>query len=185
MPPRGSDSDGYQSDVRATPVVDLPPMGHRFSPNGRTAPASELCSRLQSPNGCNRRFSPAPPHTRRKRAQHRKDPILPTIEVTPDAAEKAKKLLAASPTPAGALRVRVIDGGCSGMRYELVFDGEIRDDDEESEQHGLRVLVDAESATYLEGTSVGYSNELNDAGLKIENPRADTTCGCGESFNVV
>jgi iron-sulfur cluster assembly accessory protein len=106
---------------------------------------------------------------------------LPTIEVTAYAAEKAKQLLAASPTPAGALRVRVIDGGCSGMRYELIFDSEIRDDDEQSEQHGLPVLVDAESATYLEGTSVDY----NDAGFKIENPRAETTCGCGESFNIV
>lgn len=110
---------------------------------------------------------------------------MPTIEVTTDAAEKAKELLAASSAPASALRVRVIDGGCSGMRYELLFDDDVRDDDEQSEQHGLRVLVDAESATYLEGTSVDYSNALNDAGFKIENPRAETTCGCGESFNVV
>lgn len=110
---------------------------------------------------------------------------MPTIEVTAHAAEKAKQLLAASPTPSGALRVRVIDGGCSGMRYELIFDSEIRDDDEQSEQHGLPVLVDAESATYLEGTSVDYSDALNDAGFKIKNPRAETTCGCGESFNVV
>lgn len=110
---------------------------------------------------------------------------MPTIEVTAGAAEKAKQLLAASPQPAGALRVRVIDGGCSGMRYELLFDANVRDDDEQSEQHGLRVLVDAESATFLEGTSVDYSDALNDAGFKIENPGAETTCGCGESFNVV
>ena len=111
--------------------------------------------------------------------------VQPTVLMTPGAAEKALQLLAKSPGPENALRVRVVDGGCSGMRYELLFDGEVRDDDEVSEQHGLRVLVDAESAGYLEGTSVDYSDALNDAGFKIENPHAETTCGCGESFNVV
>ena len=84
---------------------------------------------------------------------------MPVLEVTAAAAEKARQLLERDARPHDALRVRVVDGGCSGMRYELVFDGEVRPDDEESEQHGLRVLVDAESA--------------------------ETTCGCGESFNVV
>lgn len=110
---------------------------------------------------------------------------MPVVDVTASAAEKALALLARSPDPQGALRVRVIDGGCSGMRYELLFDGEVGPDDEESEQFGLRVLVDAESAGYLEGTRVDYSDELNDSGFKVENPRASTTCGCGESFNVV
>jgi iron-sulfur cluster assembly protein len=109
---------------------------------------------------------------------------VPTIEVTPGAALKAKELLATSPTPAGGLRVRVIDGGCSGMRYELLFDGDVGDDDEVTEQHGLRVLVDSHSATFLEGTSVDYSDALNDAGFKVENPSAESTCGCGESFKV-
>ena len=107
------------------------------------------------------------------------------LALTDAAADKAKRLLASSTEPHTALRVAVKNGGCSGMRYELLFDAEVRDDDEQSEQHGLRVLVDAESATYLEGTSVHYSDALNDAGFKIENPRAETTCGCGESFNVV
>ena len=57
--------------------------------------------------------------------------------------------------------------------------------DDLREIHGLRVVVDAESAPYLEGTTVDYSDDLNDAGFRIENPRASTTCGCGESFNVV
>ena len=110
---------------------------------------------------------------------------MPTVAVTATAAAKAKALLAKSPSPGDALRVRVVDGGCSGMRYELVFDGEVRSDDEQSEQHGLRVLVDAESASYLEGTSVDFVDDLNDSGFRIQNPRAQTTCGCGESFNVV
>ena len=110
---------------------------------------------------------------------------MAVVDVTPAAAAKASNLLAQSDTPEGALRVRVVNGGCSGMRYELIFDGEIGELDDVSEIHGLRVVVDSESASYLEGTTVDYSNGLNDAGFKIENPSASTTCGCGESFNVV
>ena len=107
------------------------------------------------------------------------------VDVTEAAAEKAKRLLASSEYPTGALRVQVVNGGCSGMRYELVFDEKLRDDDEETQQFGLRVFVDSESAEYLEGCRVDFSDELNDSGFKIENPQASTTCGCGESFNVV
>ena len=110
---------------------------------------------------------------------------MPVVDITPAAAQKASELLAESDSPSGALRVRVVNGGCSGMRYELMFDGEVGESDELSEMHGLRVVIDAESAVYLEGTIVDYSDSLNDAGFKIENPKAETTCGCGESFNVV
>ena len=109
---------------------------------------------------------------------------MPTVEITQLAAEKAIQLLARDDRPGDALRVRVVDGGCSGMRYELVFDGELRPDDEQSEQFGLRVVIDAESAGFLEGTSIDFVDDLNESGFKIRNPRAETTCGCGESFNV-
>ena len=95
------------------------------------------------------------------------------LDLTEAAAEKAKTLLAASPRPDGALRVAVRNGGCSGMRYELLFDGDPGDDDTEMEFFGLRVFVDAESAGFL---------DMNDAGFKIQNPNASETCGCGESF---
>ena len=110
---------------------------------------------------------------------------MSVVTVTEAAAEKAKQLLERDQRPEDALRVRVVDGGCSGMRYELVFDGEVGPTDEESQQHGLRVLVDAESASYLVGTSVDFVDDLNESGFKVQNPRAETTCGCGESFNVV
>ncbi|HIG70081.1 MAG: iron-sulfur cluster assembly accessory protein [Myxococcales bacterium] len=104
------------------------------------------------------------------------------LDLTESAAEKAKKLLAASAQPKGALRVAVRNGGCSGMRYELLFD-EIRgDDDTEMEFFGLRVFVDAESATFLDDITIDFSEELNDPGFKIQNPNASETCGCGESF---
>lgn len=109
---------------------------------------------------------------------------MTTVNVTETAAAKALDLLARSERPEDALRVRVIDGGCSGMRYELIFDGKASDDDEESRHHGLRVLVDSKSREWLAGTTVDFVDSLNESGFKIENPSAQTTCGCGESFNV-
>ena len=106
------------------------------------------------------------------------------VSVTEAAARKARELLERTGNPSDALRVQVVNGGCSGMRYELRFDGEVRKDDDESEQHGLRVLVDVESAVYLEDTTVDFVDGLNESGFKIGNPRATTTCGCGESFNI-
>ena len=68
------------------------------------------------------------------------------------------------------------------MRYELLFDGEKHPEDDQLEFDGLRVLVDPESASFLEGVRIDYSDALNDAGFKIQNPTASETCGCGESF---
>ncbi len=106
------------------------------------------------------------------------------LELTEAAARKARNLLATSDQPEGALRVAVRNGGCSGMRYELLFDRESRPDDDQLEFDGLRVLVDAESARFLDGVRIDYSDALNDSGFKIENPRAQETCGCGESFTL-
>ena len=104
------------------------------------------------------------------------------LELTDFAAEKAKALLASSDQAGGALRVAVRNGGCSGMRYELLFDGTRGDDDDELEFNGLKVWVDAESATFLDGITIDFSDDLNDAGFKVNNPGAAETCGCGESF---
>ena len=107
-----------------------------------------------------------------------------SLELTEAAAAKGRSLLAKSEMPGGALRVAVRNGGCSGMRYELLFDNEPREDDTQLEFFGLPVWVDAESATFLDGITIDFSNELNDAGFKIQNPKAAETCGCGESFTL-
>ena len=107
-----------------------------------------------------------------------------TLELTEAATAKSLSLLEKSEMPDGALRVAVRNGGCSGMRYELLFDDEPRDDDARLEFFGLPVWVDAESAAYLDGITIDFSDELNDAGFKIQNPKATETCGCGESFSL-
>lgn len=109
---------------------------------------------------------------------------MPVLELTEAAATKAKRLLASSEFPSGALRVHVKDGGCSGMRYELLFDENRLEGDAELEFFGLPVWIDPESATFLEGITIDFSDDLNDAGFKIQNPGASETCGCGESFSL-
>ena len=106
------------------------------------------------------------------------------ITLTENAATKVMQLLETNDRQGDALRVRVTGGGCSGLRYELAFDGQAVDSDKEIEQRGVRLLVDAKSATYLADTTLDYADGLNESGFKILNPSAKSTCGCGESFGV-
>ena len=106
------------------------------------------------------------------------------ITLTQSAAAKVKQLLETDTGQGDALRVRVKTGGCSGLRYELVFDSQAANSDEQIEQRGVRLLVDAKSAAYLADITLDYADGLNESGFKILNPSAKSTCGCGESFDV-
>ncbi len=106
------------------------------------------------------------------------------MTLTESAAAKVRQLLETNTREGDALRVRVKAGGCSGLRYELAFDSQAAESDEEFEQRGVRLLVDAKSAAYLAEITLDYADGLNDSGFKIVNPSAKSTCGCGESFEV-
>ena len=82
------------------------------------------------------------------------------------------------------LRIGVKGGGCSGLTYSLGFDGEQRETDEILEIKGVRILVDAKSLFYLDGTELDYTDGLNGKGFVFNNPNAARTCGCGSSFGV-
>ena len=105
------------------------------------------------------------------------------ITLTERAAAKLTALLEREQGQAAALRLRVRGGGCSGLRYELTFD-EVGDTDHALEQHGVPIVIDAESLSHLQGCILDYADGLNESGFQIENPNAATTCGCGESFGV-
>ena len=105
----------------------------------------------------------------------------PIVQLTESAAAEVKSL-GAKPENAGKhLRLYVEQGGCSGMQYGMTFD-EPRDGDNRTEMHGVTVLVDSFSATYLRGTVVDFSDALTGGGFKITNPNAKQSCGCGKSF---
>ena len=105
------------------------------------------------------------------------------IHVTEPAAERIQALLAKE-GKAGThgLRMKVVGGGCSGLRYELAFDDRIGESDTTLERGGVRVIVDEKSALYLVGTTLDFVDTLQETGFKMRNPNAKTTCGCGESF---
>ena len=82
------------------------------------------------------------------------------------------------------VRVGVKSGGCSGLSYELKFDHSKDDSDKVFEDNAVRIIVDKKSFLYLVGTTLEYSGGLNGKGFVFNNPNAQRTCGCGESFSL-
>ncbi|MEZ5377119.1 MAG: iron-sulfur cluster insertion protein ErpA [Acidimicrobiales bacterium] len=106
------------------------------------------------------------------------------ITVTDNAAGKLKTLLDEEGDAALALRVAVRPGGCSGFSYEMFFDADSAADDITSTVgDGVRVIVDPTSAQLLNGATLDYKDGLQQAGFSIDNPNAQRTCGCGQSFS--
>lgn len=79
------------------------------------------------------------------------------------------------------LRLWVTKGGCAGMEYQMKLT-EAEPDDTVIESNGVKVSVDLDSIPYLEGSTLDYSDNLNDSGFKLLNPNASRSCGCGTSF---
>ena len=105
------------------------------------------------------------------------------ITLTDSAASKVKDLIAAEGTEDLALRVAVRPGGCSGFSYEMFFDTDVAPDDNLVDYSGVKVVVDASSAELLQGATLDYKDGLQGAGFSINNPNAQRTCGCGQSFS--
>ncbi len=82
------------------------------------------------------------------------------------------------------VRVGVKSGGCSGLSYELNFDDKIGENDKLFEENNVKIAVDKKSFLYLIGTTLEYSGGLNGKGFVFNNPNANRTCGCGESFSL-
>ena len=82
------------------------------------------------------------------------------------------------------IRVGVKSGGCSGLSYDLKFDKDQKEDDKVFEDNGVKIIVDKKSFLYLIGTTLEYSGGLNGTGFVFNNPNANRTCGCGESFSL-
>ena len=108
------------------------------------------------------------------------------IKVSPNAQEKVSQLMREegfNPSQ-DFVRVGVKSGGCSGLSYDLSFDDTKSDQDRLFEDNKVKILVDKKSLLYLLGTTLEYSGGLNGKGFVFNNPNADRTCGCGESFSL-
>ena len=108
------------------------------------------------------------------------------IKVSDQAKEKAIQLM----TEDGFkpfedyIRVGVKSGGCSGLEYMLKFDNQKTDSDQVFEDNGIKIIIDKKTILYLAGTILEYSGGLNGKGFIFNNPNANRTCGCGESFSL-
>ncbi len=105
------------------------------------------------------------------------------VTLSDAAATKVAALLEQEGNSELALRVAVRPGGCSGYSYEMFFDSEIAGDDIVRHHGGVKVVVDPASAELLKGSTLDYTDGLQDAGFHISNPNATRTCGCGSSFS--
>ena len=116
---------------------------------------------------------------------------IPTIQVigtealvslTPTASAKLLGLMNEKQLDNHALRVFVSGGGCSGLQYGMTFDEDVYPGDTEFEVDGLKVRVDPMSARYVQGANIDFQDSLMGGGFKIDNPNAQSSCGCGSSF---
>jgi iron-sulfur cluster assembly protein len=103
------------------------------------------------------------------------------ITMTDRAAEKIRALLAGAKEGRG-LRVKVVEGGCSGFEYKMEVDSPAVED-QVFEKNGARVLLDSKSILHLNGTELDYKSELMQSGFVFNNPNVKGTCGCGTSFS--
>ena len=105
------------------------------------------------------------------------------ITLTETAASQVKKLIEKEQKENLALRIGVKGGGCSGLSYVLSIDEATpKQFDEKFEQDGLKILVDAKSHLYLDGTTIDYKESVMGGGFEFNNPMAKKSCGCGSSF---
>lgn len=104
------------------------------------------------------------------------------MTLTDAAVIKLRDILAEENNTEAKLRVFVQGGGCSGMQYGFTIDQEQNDDDFVQEYDSVQVLVDSMSWQYLSEATINYKEDLMGASFVIENPQAQTTCGCGSSF---
>jgi iron-sulfur cluster insertion protein len=97
---------------------------------------------------------------------------------------KLRELVAEEGNPDLMLRVFVQGGGCSGMSYGFTFEEVKNDDDFDFAYEEVKVVVDSMSMQYLQGSTIDYKEDIMGSSFVINNPQAQTTCGCGSSFSV-
>ncbi|MEU6247224.1 iron-sulfur cluster insertion protein ErpA [Glycomyces sp. NPDC047010] len=112
-----------------------------------------------------------------------KDTAKVGVVLTEAAATKVKALIEQEGEEGLRLRVEVSPGGCSGLRYGLYFDTDVRDGDVVQDYEGFGVIVDKMSVPYLIGANIDFADRIDAQGFTIDNPNAQGSCACGDSFH--
>jgi iron-sulfur cluster assembly protein len=106
-----------------------------------------------------------------------------SISLTNTAADRVRNFLSRRGHGVG-LRLGVKKTGCSGFAYVVNYADDVGANDIVFEQQGVKVIVDRDSLTLIDGTEVDFVKQgLNEA-FRFRNPNVKGECGCGESFTV-
>ncbi len=105
------------------------------------------------------------------------------VNITDAARDKVRKLLEQEGRDDLRLRIAVQPGGCSGLIYQLFFDERTLDNDAVVSFDGVEVVVDQMSVPYLNGSTIGFEDTIQKQGFTIDNPNAQGSCACGDSFS--
>lgn len=105
------------------------------------------------------------------------------VKLTDTAAQKVRALLEQEGRDDLRLRIAVQPGGCSGLIYQLYFDERMLDGDTVAEFDGVELVVDKMSVPYLDGASIDFEDTIQKQGFSIDNPNAQGSCACGDSFH--
>jgi iron-sulfur cluster assembly protein len=106
-----------------------------------------------------------------------------TITLTVAAAEQIRSQIAKRGKGVG-LRVGVRNVGCSGFAYTYEIVDDLSADDLFVEGHGAKLMVGSKSLAFIDGSCFDFVSEGMNKVFKVDNPNVDSTCGCGESFNL-
>jgi iron-sulfur cluster insertion protein len=106
------------------------------------------------------------------------------MNIKTGAVTKLRELIAEEGNPALMLRVFVQGGGCSGMSYGFTFEEIKNEDDFDFAYEDVKIVIDSMSMQYLQGADIDYREDVMGSSFVINNPQAQTTCGCGSSFSV-
>ena len=107
------------------------------------------------------------------------------LHMTEAAARRINKVVADEKKPDLMVRLEVAGGGCSGYSYKFGFDNRFdAAEDVVITRDGAKLVVDKTSLDLLKGSEVDYAESLMEAGFKVNNPNAESSCGCGSSFSV-
>ena len=111
------------------------------------------------------------------------DTLTHGVDLTTEAQAKVKALVSAEGRDDLRLRVAVQPGGCSGLIYQLYFDEVLTEGDATREFDGVEVVVDKMSIPYLDGATIDFEDTIQKQGFTIDNPNAQGSCACGDSFS--
>ena len=104
------------------------------------------------------------------------------IQLTESAVNAVRTAISGAKGPVEGLRIMVEAGGCAGFKYQMGLVADIDPNDLLIEQEGVKVFVDQDSVTHLDGTTVDFVIGLEGSGFSFENPNAKSSCSCGKSF---